>query len=183
MALFLALFGRRDKGQNVAGKITRMSACFQSFFPSRSWKQDPTNAAPEATCLHTQTIPDILAQHFTCVQSCKSFRSGERSCLIFRSFWFLRKERSLEERRLGLRKWSVSRVGVREHAPCFEPLPSIDLSRGESHVTVRERTVEMKSPQHNYNQERTTPVQYLTKHFVSEERTEKVKNICEKLSR
>lgn len=104
MALFLALFGRRDKGQNVAGKITRMSACFQSFFPSRSWKQDPTNAAPEATCLHTQTIPDILAQHFTCVQSCKSFRSGERSCLIFRSFWFLRKERSLEERKIRAQK-------------------------------------------------------------------------------
>ena len=68
----------------------------------------------------------------------------------------------------------MSRVGVREQVPRFEPLPSIDLSRGESHVTVRERTVEMKSPQHNYNQERTTSVQYLTKHFVSEERTEQL---------
>ena len=77
----------------------------------------------------------------------------------------------------------MSRVGVREHVPCFEPLPSIDLGRGESHVTVRERTVEMKSPEHNDNQERTTPVQYLTKHFVSEERTEKVKKSREKLSR
>ena len=74
----------------------------------------------------------------------------------------------------------MSRVGVREHVPCFEPLPSIDLSRGESHVTVRERTIEMKSPQHNYNQQRTTTVQYLTKHFVSEERTEKIRKILKK---
>lgn len=69
----------------------------------------------------------------------------------------------------------MSRVGVREHVPCFEPLPSIDLSRGEGHVTVRERTVEMKSPQNNYNQERTTPVQQPTNHFVPEKRTEKLK--------
>ena len=67
---------------------------------------------------------------------------------------------------------------MRKHVPCTKPFPSVDVCRGEGHVTVRERTVEMKSPQDNNNQERTTHVQHSTKCFVPEERKETVQKVC-----
>lgn len=68
-------------------------------------------------------------------------------------------------------KHSMSRVRMRKHVPCAKPFPSVDVGRRESHVTVRERTEEMKSPQNNDSQECAACVQNPSKCFVSEEKT------------
>ena len=65
----------------------------------------------------------------------------------------------------------MSRVRMRQHVPCAKPFSSVDIGGRESHVTVRERTEEMKSPQNNDNQECTTSIQNPSKCFVPEERS------------
>ena len=63
---------------------------------------------------------------------------------------------------------------MREHVPCTKPLPLVDVSSGEGHVTVRKRTVVMKSPQDNNNQQHTAPVQHSPKYFKSGERKKRL---------
>ena len=68
----------------------------------------------------------------------------------------------------------MSRVWVREHVPRSKPLPLVDVRRGEGDVTVRERAEDVKSAQHNNNQETTACVQHPLKSFKSGERKEEV---------
>ena len=116
------------------------------FYSLAQQLETSNQPSPRGHLFVTQTIPDILAQHSDGAQS-QWWNLVRHVHVWFPDPFglFARKEVWMNGR-LGPWKWSVSRVGVWEHVPCFEPLPSIDLSRGEGHVTIRERTVEMKSP-------------------------------------
>ena len=68
----------------------------------------------------------------------------------------------------------MSRVWMREHVPCSNPFPLVDFRCREGHVTVCERTEEVKSPQHDNNQETTTCIQHPLKCFIPDERKQSI---------
>lgn len=135
---------------NVA---TKLLVCKIDLIFSLAQQLETSNQpSPRGHLFVTQTIPDILAQHSNGAQSPKCFSSGTeaRSCLVSRSFWFIRKERSLDERKIramevkcvtcwGVRAcpmfwatsvdWSQQRRGPRDHTwkDCRNEIPIAQL--------------------------------------------------------